>query len=175
MSEQVLVRRYLNAYVNCFSKEEQTKSINDLQQVVESFVAQTEVLAALTNPTVSYEQKVEIVKQQLNNAHQLLSNFIYLIIQKKRSALFLSIYNEIENFKMEMENKVLAKVYASSRVNQDEINMVKTYIKDYFKKEVVIEDVIDETILGGVRVETNNVVFDATIDNALQKLKVSFN
>ena len=49
-----------------------------------------------------------------------------------------------------------------------------SFLKSYFKKDIDLNVIIDESIIAGVRIETSNVEFDATLDNSLNKLKLAF-
>ena len=74
----------------------------------------------------------------------------------------------------DLKNQVSAVAYSSTSLRDSDKSAIVSYLKGYFKKDVDLKTVVDESILAGVRVESNNVVFDATLDNSLKNLKLAF-
>ena len=44
-------------------------------------------------------------------------------------------------------------------------------LKEYLKKEVVLETKVDQEIIGGLKVRVGDLVFDSTIKSQLEKFK----
>ncbi len=174
MSEKVLARRYLVAFVNCFSPEDKVKSIKKLKVVLQNVLNDKRVLKALLNPTFSNVNKIELLSRFVSDKEVFLSNFLNLIVERNRTTLFLEILSESDNVIANLSNNIEAKAYSSTKIKKQDEESIVAFLKAYFKKDIELNVFVDESIIAGVRIEAANIEFDATLDNSLNKLKLAF-
>ena len=97
-----------------------------------------------------------------------------LIISKNRSELF-SVFNLlIDSAILEFNNSLLASVYTPINLQATDTKEIKSFLSKKFSKEIILNIIIDDSILAGVRIEVSNKVFDATLNSSLKKLKLAY-
>ena len=70
------------------------------------------------------------------------------------------------------EGRIVARVSSAEAVDhKTQLHIRHALEKHYRVKEVVLEEAIDESLLGGIKVEVNNEVIDFSIKNRIGKLQ----
>ena len=174
MSEKVLARRYLNAYVNCYSNDKKIEAVQKLQSTLQIILKNKRLFKALQNPTLSINKKMEFVLQFVRKEDVLLCNFLNVIVSRSRSVLFSVLMSESYFVLSSLNNNIVAKAFSSTKLKDQEEASITQFLKSYFKKDIELNVFVDESIMAGVRIEASNIIFDATLDNALNKLKLAF-
>lgn len=99
-------------------------------------------------------------------------HFITLMLRNNRYGLFGQIYADFQanydRFKKVTQAQVVTAVPLSEKVSQQLINQ----LKQIFKTEIRLESSIDPAILGGLIIRINGQVFNASVANKLQQLKI---
>lgn len=72
----------------------------------------------------------------------------------------------------EDEGKILVKVSSVKKISEkDKKELVHNLREHYAGKDVILEENIDERLLGGLRLEVNDEVIDFSIKNRIKKLQ----
>jgi F-type H+-transporting ATPase subunit delta len=70
------------------------------------------------------------------------------------------------------EGRIIAKVASVEKLSERTKEHLKQFLKKrYLAKEVVLAESIDFKLLGGLKVEANNEIFDLSIKNKIGKLQ----
>ena len=174
MSLNILGRRYLDAYVNCFEKPSSLGSLLTLQDFIDKILTTKGFYNYLLSPSVSQFDKKVSIQKVISKDDKILSNFISLIISKNRVSLF-SVLNDVIIEKInDIKNTVSADVYSSTRLTSNDKNQIAHFLEKELNKTVIINEIIDESILAGFKIEVQKKVYDVTLDASLERLKSSF-
>lgn len=66
----------------------------------------------------------------------------------------------------------IAKVSSANKLHeQNKKEIIHLFKKRYLAKDVIIEEKIEENLLGGVKIEINNELIDLTLKNRIYKLQ----
>jgi F-type H+-transporting ATPase subunit delta len=67
---------------------------------------------------------------------------------------------------------VVAEVTSSEALDRDMLEKVEAFVKDkYNSKEVIIQEKVDQAVMGGIVVKVGDEVFDASVKKQLINLK----
>lgn len=147
---------------------------NQIDSVMESFTAfidaqNDEITKFLNHPKVSKKDKKEVVGNVITNS--LFKNFVFVLIDNSR----IDYLNEcLSEFKVinDNQNKVMnAIVYSKELLPISDLNKLKNNLGMKHNRKVNIENIVDATIIGGLRIEYEGHILDETINNHLIKLK----
>jgi F-type H+-transporting ATPase subunit delta len=173
MNEAILAKRYINALCDATPKESLDDTLDSLLQIIDTLKGQSKFWSALTNPKLSYEQKLKFVTGVLTGfePNQYVTNFIRLLLQKKRLNI-LKYSQAVVVLQLErIRNVVTADVFAPVAFDTNTLEDLRHYLSGLVNKTVQINFVKDEDILGGFKVKIGNVIYDATLNNAIQQFK----
>jgi F-type H+-transporting ATPase subunit delta len=56
-------------------------------------------------------------------------------------------------------------------ISAEEKKEIEDVLKDYLKKEVILESKVDEGIIGGIKIRIGDLIFDGTLKTQLGKFK----
>ncbi len=91
------------------------------------------------------------------------------LIQERRSSELDVIMREVNRLREQQANIVEATVTTASPLNQKIVQQIKQLLGD----KVIVNNIIDKKVIGGVRVETSDLNLDLTVRNRLERLKTS--
>lgn len=102
----------------------------------------------------------------------LVSNFVKVLAKNGQLKLKTEILRKFEVIFNSKNEIIMAEVYSREKLNDELAEKLKKHIKEkYLAKEVIIKNIIDEKIKGGVIVKVKDEIFDASVSGQLKKLK----
>lgn len=161
--------------------------------VQESFLGQitafTDAVKSVKNadlifesPAISNLEKKEIIKKIFSEPHgnsqdHTLMNFLFLLIDKQRISLLPEIQEKLSKLIDENKGVVEAEVFSSMDLDSNTIEQLKKTLEKTLAwdkqavKKVKIEHKVDPSLLGGIKVKVNDLVYDGSIKGRLENLK----
>ena len=128
----------------------------------------TDILKFFTYPETSIKLKKEFINKDIKEG--LFKNFIYVLIDNRRIELLPEISIDFENLFFKEFNVIRAQVYSKNLLSEDYKNKLKEKLEAKTKKEIIIENIIDDSISAGVRIEYESNIIDLTVDKKLNDL-----
>lgn len=98
-------------------------------------------------------------------------NFLNLIIDQNRQRELPGIIDEYFNLTSSFRNKITAHVISSVPLTEDLIREMEKMLSNLARKEVLIRNEVDESIIGGFIIRIKEKVLDASIQGQFRKLK----
>ncbi len=149
--------------------------INDNLDAFVSLLDQNpDFIKVLTYPKISKEDKKKTLKDTLINFNDLFITFLYVLIDNNR-------IDEIKDIKSDYQRRVNESngiydvlVYSATKLNDDQLNKTKqSLIKLLNAKSININNMVDESLIGGIKAFYNGKTFDLSVNNKLNSLKNS--
>ncbi len=82
------------------------------------------------------------------------------------------ILNELEKIIDKNEEVVRAKISSRIKLDKKINDEIENYIKKRYKaKNTILEYIIDEKLLGGIKIEVGDEIIDTTLKNKIKKLQ----
>lgn len=98
-------------------------------------------------------------------------NFLNLIIDQNRQRELPEIIDEYFNLTSSFRNKITAYVISSVPLTEDLIREMEKMLSNLARKDVLIKNEVDESIIGGFIIRIKEKVLDASIQGQFRKLK----
>jgi F-type H+-transporting ATPase subunit delta len=173
MSEQRVSGRYAKSLIDLAVEQNLLEVINADILAFKAAIDQNHALESLfKNPIVKGDKKLAIIKQIFGSSfNKLTISFFEIVIEKKREYYLLDIaiafiaqYNVI--------NKITtAKVKTAVVVSNEVINEVRAFIEKQTGKKVILETTVDPELIGGLVIQMEDNLYDASISGKLKKAK----
>jgi F-type H+-transporting ATPase subunit delta len=101
--------------------------------------------------------------------------FINLVLEKRREAILGAIANSFIDLYNDLKNIVKATVVTANAITEDTRNKVLSQLKLVAgDANILIEEQVDESIIGGFVLRIGDTEYNASIANKLQQLKREF-
>lgn len=168
-----LYSRYANALLSIAKEENSVKEYkNSLNALSNFFIEHDDVFTYLKSYFVKDEEKYHLI-DEITKEFNLpnFSAFIKLLIKKHRLIYFKHITREfikLANFELGIYDGL---VYSTYKLSEEEIKDIELAISKKINNQVELENKIDESLIGGIKVYVNDHVYDGSIKSKLETLK----
>jgi|LAHS01.1.fsa_nt_gb F-type H+-transporting ATPase subunit delta len=125
----------------------------ELNQIKELFQKETELVGILTNPEIKQKEKDDLIDNIFKNN-----------ISDEMVALIKKIFIKYSNI-------VTVTATTAVPMKKDTQDKLKDIISKKLSKDVIFENEIDESIIGGVLLRAGDKVFDGTIKSELKSVE----
>lgn len=172
MSSPVIAERYALALFQLAKSQNQEEKVDgELRAVKKALKQNPEFIALLGSPKVTKEKKQDMIRQAFPKLSSLTVNTLMLLTDKHRQDILIEAaesYNQLLNDEKGVTD---ATVYSVKPLNSEEIKSISTvFAAKVGKKSLNIENVVDEQLLGGIRIRIGNRIFDGSLKGKLDRL-----
>lgn len=173
MSQNAVAGRYAVALYNLAKEHNELELLEQELKVVEKVVAENpQFLTILKHPKVVKETKKALVKEVFQNASQTLINTMLLLIDRKREELLPEIAEQYFLLANESRGIADAKVYSVRPLTADEEKALsEVFAKKIGKSELRIQNIVDNTLIGGVKLRIGNTIYDGSVKGKLERIE----
>ena len=166
-----LARPYAKAVFNA-AKEQDAVDYWDQALALAGLIAANEAVKnILANPGLSERRKAELffdtAEEQLPEA---LRNFLLILSENKRLALLPEISILFAFYRAELERTVKIKVSTAYEMTSDEQQQLAQALSSKLERKVALETTVDRSLIGGVVVNSGDLVIDASVRGKLAKM-----
>ena len=167
--------RYAKAVLSLASDQKTTEVVNNDMKLIANTIAESKDLRDMLNsPVVSPSIKKASLLEIFKGSNALTFNAIDTLITNKRIALLENVSLEYTTLYDEQRGTEVATVTTALPLTDDLKVKVLAKVKELTGKEVEVENIIDEDILGGFILRVGDIQYNASIANQLNKLKREF-
>ncbi len=130
--------------------------------------------AAIGNPRVTTNDVerllLAICGERIDGAAR---NLIQLLVRNRRLPVLQQIREQFEKLKLEDEGKLDAKISSAYPLDDVQRNHVVNLLSSRFKREINATVTVDPELIGGIKVEVGDKVWDASVRGRLQTMAVT--
>lgn len=149
-------------------------SIKDELNLVVKLLEDTEFNKFMNSPSIKIDDKKSVIKESLKEFNELTLNFLYVLLDNQRFYLIDEIYKEYDKLLLNNKKFVDVKLYSSSKLTDEQINKLKPIMLSKLNCENInVENIVDETLIGGIVIYANDLKIDISTKGNLQRLKDS--
>ena len=169
-----LTSRYANALYSLKkeSKEllETQQEIKDLRKILRE---NPRYISLLSSRNLSVEKRLELVEEAFHNIDVDVKNFIKVIVENNRSDYLLDIFSDFNSLVNEYRNIMEGLLYSSEALTDSQIQNITSSISKREGRPVELKNIIDPSLIGGVKVVINDHIYDGSIKHHLEQMKIS--
>ena len=100
-----------------------------------------------------------------------MNNFLKIVIDKDRMSAIEDIKESYKNLLNDKNNILEGTAITAVPLNEEEIKDLEKNLSKKYNKNVTLNNIVDESILGGVLVKLGNEEIDGTVKTRLAKIK----
>ena len=173
MIESTVAKRYAAALFElALSKQSLQEVGQDLKAINTAIFSNEELVSVLNAPKIPTARKKEIVAQIFASANADVLNTVLLLLDKKRVTEIAGVEAAFQKLAADAQGYADATVYSTRELTDAEKEEVSSaFGKLVGKSKLNITNVIDASLIGGVRVQIGNYTYDSTIAAKLEGLK----
>ncbi len=164
-------RRYARAVFELATEEGQVAEWGRRVAQVSDLLSDPQVAAVLTNPTIPVNLRMELISAPPHELDPEATNLARLLIESNRVEDARGVAENYEALADAAAGRVRATVTTAVELAPDERDRLAHQLSERLGKEVRIEVVVDERILGGLKLQYGDRLIDASLATKLQQLR----
>ena len=172
MKLSAVAGRYARAFLNiAIENEKEDEYLRLLDFVCNVYESNKDLF---DNPVVKPEKKVTLIKSVLEEfgeeMDEFQERFLMLLFERKRQKLLRNIHELFEYEKILSEQKVPADLRIAHVPKEEELTLLRKFIRKYALKDPVFKTTVDESLIAGAVVEFEGFRLDTTVQGRLKRL-----
>lgn len=176
----VIAKRYAEALFQLGKEKEMTEKLLESSQVVRDvFQDNPELSAFLSHPSVAGDKKEQFLGNVLGGIEHDVLNTIKLLVQRHRTDIIPSVMQAFMHKVNEANGVAEAQVFSARKLTDETLSKLESvFAKRFGKKSLHLKNVVDPSVIGGVKVRIGNTIYDGSLSGKLNRMKreiVSFN
>lgn len=170
----ILTRRYASALLEV-GKEYQLldEFFEQYTEIVNQINQEKRFEQLLNSPQITDSEKKKIISEVFGEAiNPYLLNFIYILIDKGRLNLIKEMFLDFQEMVYEEKNILPTKVVSAIPLGEEQLSQIKEKLSNKFQKEILLENKVDSSIMGGLVVYAVDKIMDGSIKSKIAKLRI---
>ncbi|QCT04609.1 ATP synthase F1, delta subunit [Paenibacillus algicola] len=174
--ETVAAKRYARALFEVAAQQQKGLEVEEeLRSVVQAIEGDTDIQKFISTPNVPQSVKMEVLSKALaGKVSAPVMNTMELLLNRGRAELIsdlLDSYVKIQGDSLGMADAI---VYSTYPLSEQEQNQVSAEFGQMAQKKIRVSNVVDESLLGGLKVVIGDKLYDGSLAGKLQRLEKSF-
>jgi F-type H+-transporting ATPase subunit delta len=126
----------------------------------------------LADPGISQDARAKVLTDTFRGkVSPLMWNFLGVLNLKNRLPLLRQIIAAYDDLLDEKFGKIEVDVTTAHKLSPDDLENVRTRVSTALKKDAVIHQYVDESIIGGMQLRVGDQLIDASVKSKLQAIK----
>lgn len=169
-------RRYADALLQLTEEVNKTDTIRkDLQGILSTVEQSRDLRNMLLSPIIkSHNKRTVLQKIFSSQVDELTLTFIDLITNKKREVLLVEILNAYEDSYNKLKSIKKAKVTSAFDLSANEKKKLVSSLEQKTQSTIVADYEVDASLVGGLKVQIQDTIYDGTIKHKLDRLETLF-
>ena len=148
------------------------KEMKTLKQVLND---NEEFVSLLCSSFLSLKEKEEIIDKVLADFNEDIKSLLKVICKNQRASITLNVIEEYNSLVNRKRGILEGLVYTIYPLKEKEMKEIEKRISDIEKVPCELKNIIDATIIGGVKVAINGHVYDGSIANKIEQMRLTLN
>ncbi|WP_438964974.1 ATP synthase F1 subunit delta [Flavobacterium sp.] len=167
--------RYAKAILEIAQANNNTVNVTrDMTSIVNAVKESKELKNFLQSPIIKGEVKHSSLVAIFASAQKETKSLFQLLLVNKRFELLPTIASDFKALVNELNGVEIAKVTTAFPLTADLETKVLAKIKEFSNKAITIENIVDESIIGGFILTMGDQQYNASVASSLQNLKREF-
>ena len=166
----IKARQYTQAIYDIADENNQIKDYLNLSlAIIDVGLHNDKLFSYLGHPEVDPNDKKEIISD-LTSEYEYYKNWLYVIIDSGKSKYIKEYINDFIKIYNEQNNIIKGYVWTTEPIDKELSLQLEKLVSKKIDKKVMLENRINKEIIGGIKLEVGDNVWDNSIKNKLMQL-----
>jgi F-type H+-transporting ATPase subunit delta len=170
---QRVAKVYAEALLRAATRVHQDAEVfEELKGVVDIFRRDPSVEEFLSNPAIGRERKGELIKRSFEGrASDILTNFLRVLNEHDRLSVFRGVVDVYSELFDRTHNRMQVLVQSATPLADDQRERITSDLRAAFGKEPILNASVNPSLLGGLLVQVEDWVYDATVRTRIEMIR----
>lgn len=172
----VVGKRYAKAIYEIATGENRTLEVEqELKAAVEAFTVDKDVVNFIASPSISEATKWQVMENGVGGKLSApVVSLLKLLVERGRIDILPDLLDSYIRITGEELGLATAFVYSTYSLNEEEQKQVAEEFGALTHKKIRIENIVDTSLLGGMKVVIGDTLYDGSLAGKLERLEKSF-
>ncbi len=173
MSGNDIARVYASSLIDVARDKDSLQLIEEeMAFLVNLYKEEDDFQNFLTNPGFSRGQKDDLIDRVFKgNLSEYTVNFLHLLIENDRQVLLEEVYDSCLEQIDDIYKRMRVLVTTSTGLTDGMRSSIIQRLKDVYDREIILEEKVDESILGGIQLTLGDLVIDGSLAKDLKNIR----
>ena len=173
MSEAVVAKRYAEALFQLGNEKAVLEQfVEELRLIQEVFEKNDELYTFLAHPRINNAKKKQFMDEVFQGLKKDVVNTLKVLIERHRIEIVSSMVDHLIRLYNDAKGIAEATVYSVRTLSNPERQALTTsFVKRFNKSTFMINNVVDPTLVGGMKIRMGNTIYDGSISGKLKRMK----
>lgn len=135
------------------------------------FKENVDFIMVLGSSFLSIEERQEILRKTLVGVNEHIMSFILVIMENNRTNEILDIFDCFNSYCNEYRGVSEGLLYSTVKLDQKVISQLEAKIEKVEHNKVELKNIIDPSLIGGVKIVIHDHIYDGSIKHHLEMMK----
>jgi F-type H+-transporting ATPase subunit delta len=171
--QAIVAKRYALALFEVVGVAKLEETVSELRLVKNVLDTNVDLRKVLSHPKVSKSQKKDLIKESIGTElSQPVMNTVYLMVDRNRYTYISEMAAQFIELANEAQGIADATVYSVRPLTDAEIQKLEqTFAARVGKKALRINNIVDSSLVGGIKIRIGNRIFDGSISGKLNRME----
>lgn len=169
MTGSLLASRYARALFDLAVEHDLLDRVQEELLEGAELTESAEFSSIFFHPKVEKQAKKNLIIRVFAPYHPFVQNFFQMVVDKGRERALTGIAREFLHLARVHRGEVTAQVTTAVALNEGELATLKAKLGRSAKK-VIIEETIDQAIMGGIVIRVGNKIYDGSLAQRMKRL-----
>ena len=168
---EVASRYSLALYSLAIEKEKVLLWQEEVKEIMRAFNENADFISVLGSEFLSISERQNILQNTLKGVDEEIISLLKIVINNHRSNEIINILLAFNTLCNEYQGIIEGYLYSSIRLDESTIKKIEKKISDVEHQKVELHNLIDPTLIGGIKVVIHDRVYDGSIKHHLEMMK----
>ena len=169
-----ITSRYAEAL---FSLKRESSSLEESQLEVKELIKvlkeNPDFSVLLSSSYKDFEQKEEIIDKVFKGVDEEIKTLMKIVVKNHRGQYLTEIFLEFNSLVNEYRGVKEGLVYSTEPLSESQLAKLNSVISKKESRPVELKNIIDPTLIGGVKVVINDHIYDGSIKHHIEDMKLA--
>jgi F-type H+-transporting ATPase subunit delta len=173
MKTETIPRVYARALFDLSVEKDQLEAVHEEVLFLQKLLAAEPLMGAFVeSPSIEIAEKEKVLSQAFRGKlSDVLVNFILVVVKRSRQLQLGEMLQEFQSLHDERIGLVHAEAVSAVTLSPESHQQLQRELEKKLKKQVLVQNVVDPSILGGLMVRFGGMVADGSIKTALKVIE----
>lgn len=144
---------------------------NEVKELRKVFEENQDFIVLLDSSYKSIEEKDEIIDKTLVGVDSEIKNLLKIIVQNHRAKYILDIFDGFNSLVNEYRGVTEGLAYSTEKLSEAQLSKLNHTISEIEKRPIELRNIIDPTLIGGVKIVVNDHIYDGSVKHHIEDMK----
>ena len=130
-------------------------------------------ISLISNRDISNQERLAIIDKVFKSVDEDIVNFFKIIIENNRGRYLLEILKDFNSLVNEFRGVKEGLLYSAFPLKDEEIQKITSSISEIEKCPIELKNIIDPSLIGGVKVAINDKIYDGSLKHHIEQMKLT--